>query len=59
MNFLLAFFFFFFNMFTQGKGEDGFEIVISASLDMVYSQLNYPLRTDCIFLTSNKHTYRL
>jgi hypothetical protein len=39
------FFFFFFDMSTQWKGEGGFEFVTSASLGMIYSRLNYLLRT--------------
>jgi hypothetical protein len=35
------FFFFFFDMSTQEKGEEGFELVISALLGMVYSRLSY------------------
>jgi hypothetical protein len=32
-------------MSTQEKGEEGFELVTSASLRIVHSQLSYPLRT--------------
>jgi hypothetical protein len=39
-------FFIFFYMSTQGKGERGFELVTSASLGVIYSQLNYPLETN-------------
>jgi hypothetical protein len=37
--------FFFLDIFTQGKGEEGFELVNSASLGVVYSQLSYHLET--------------
>jgi hypothetical protein len=40
-----SFFFFFFDMSTQGKGEGGFELVTSVSLGVVHSRLNYPLET--------------
>jgi hypothetical protein len=33
-------------MSTQGKGNEGFELVTSASLGVVYSRLSYPLETN-------------
>ena len=39
-------------MSTQGKGEGKFELVTSASLDVVYSQLNYPLRTNNVHINA-------
>jgi hypothetical protein len=37
--------FFFLDMSIQGNGEVGFELVISASLNMIHSRLSYPLET--------------
>jgi hypothetical protein len=32
-------------MFIQGKGDERFKLMTSASLGVVYSRLNYPLET--------------